>query len=114
MSARDRAVDAAGRALLDGYIATLEASAVSRVSRPEQLAYWINLYNAVALAGSPERQGSVAGQSLECGTVCSEPALRVQRDDVHEDERERGDNRDDKEGTASAADSGRHPWAPAS
>jgi len=40
-------VDAAGRALLDGYIGTLEASAVSRLSRPEQLAYWINLYNAV-------------------------------------------------------------------
>jgi hypothetical protein len=42
-------VDAAGRALLDSYIATLEASAVSRLSRPEQLAYWINLYNAVTM-----------------------------------------------------------------
>jgi hypothetical protein len=42
-------VDAAGRALLDSYIATLEASAVSRFSRPEQLAYWINLYNAVTM-----------------------------------------------------------------
>jgi uncharacterized protein DUF547 len=42
-------VDTAGRALLDSYIATLEASAVSRLSRPEQLAYWINLYNAVTM-----------------------------------------------------------------
>ena len=40
-------VDAAGRSLLDAYIAMLEASPVSHLSRPEQLAYWINLYNAV-------------------------------------------------------------------
>jgi hypothetical protein len=42
-------VDADGRALLDCYIATLEASAVSHLSRAEQLAYWINLYNAVTI-----------------------------------------------------------------
>jgi len=41
-----RHVDDDGSARLDGYIATLEASAVSRLSRAEQLAYWINLYNA--------------------------------------------------------------------
>jgi len=40
-------VDAARRALLDAYIAMLEANPVSRLSRLEQLAYWINLYNAV-------------------------------------------------------------------
>jgi uncharacterized protein DUF547 len=42
-------VDVAGRAGLDAYIAMLEASPVSRLSRPEQLAYWINLYNAVTM-----------------------------------------------------------------
>ena len=40
-------VDAAGRSLLDGYIAMLEATPVSHLARAEQLAYWINLYNAV-------------------------------------------------------------------
>ena len=40
-------VDASGRALLDAYIQTQETSPVSRISRSEQLAYWINLYNAV-------------------------------------------------------------------
>ncbi|HEX6840629.1 MAG TPA: DUF547 domain-containing protein [Stellaceae bacterium] len=38
---------ASGRALLDDYIATLEAVPVSRLGRGEQRAYWINLYNAV-------------------------------------------------------------------
>jgi len=42
-------VDAAARALLDAYIAMLEGSPVSRLSRPEQLAYWINLYNAATM-----------------------------------------------------------------
>ena len=37
---------ASGRALLDGYIASLEAVPVSRLDRQEQRAYWINLYNA--------------------------------------------------------------------
>jgi hypothetical protein len=38
---------ASGRALLDSYIASLEAVRVSRLERGEQRAYWINLYNAV-------------------------------------------------------------------
>jgi hypothetical protein len=38
---------ASGRALLGGYIASLEAVPVSRLDRGEQRAYWINLYNAV-------------------------------------------------------------------
>jgi len=38
---------ASGRALLDGYITSLEAVPVSRLVRDEQRAYWINLYNAV-------------------------------------------------------------------
>lgn len=40
-------VDATGRALLDAYIQMLEATGVSHLSRSEQLAYWINLYNAL-------------------------------------------------------------------
>jgi Protein of unknown function, DUF547 len=38
---------ASGAALLDGYIASLQAVPVSRLNRQEQRAYWINLYNAL-------------------------------------------------------------------
>ncbi len=34
---------------LDGYIARLAATPVSALHRPEQLAYWINLYNALTV-----------------------------------------------------------------
>ncbi|HKF72583.1 MAG TPA: DUF547 domain-containing protein [Stellaceae bacterium] len=40
-------VDAADRALLQSYIGSLEAVAVSRLNRAEQRAYWINLYNSL-------------------------------------------------------------------
>jgi hypothetical protein len=40
-------VDATDRALLQSYIGSLEAVAVSRLSRAEQRAYWINLYNSL-------------------------------------------------------------------
>ncbi len=36
-----------GRALLESYISSLEATPVSRLNRGEQRAFWINLYNAV-------------------------------------------------------------------
>lgn len=36
-----------GRAILENYISSLEATPVSRLNRGEQRAYWINLYNAV-------------------------------------------------------------------
>ena len=42
-------VTAADRALLDTYIATLEATPVSSLDRDRQLAYWINLYNAATV-----------------------------------------------------------------
>jgi hypothetical protein len=38
---------ASGRALLDAYVAALEAVPVSGLDRGEQRAYWINLYNAL-------------------------------------------------------------------
>ena len=38
------------RAALQGYIGTLETTAVSGLARPEQMAFWINLYNAVTVA----------------------------------------------------------------
>ncbi len=34
---------------LNSYIARMEAVSVSRLSRPEQLAFWINLYNALTV-----------------------------------------------------------------
>jgi hypothetical protein len=39
----------ADRQALDGYIARLAATPVSALGRPEQLAYWINLYNALTV-----------------------------------------------------------------
>ena len=60
---------ASGRALLDGYIASLEATPVSRLDRGEQRAYWINLYNAattrIVLDHYPVR--SIRGISLGPG-----------------------------------------------
>ena len=43
------ALNAAGRPALDGYIADLSALPVSAMNRDQQLAYWINLYNALTV-----------------------------------------------------------------
>lgn len=43
------AVTPADRAALDGYIAALEAVEVPALAADEQLAFWINLYNAVTV-----------------------------------------------------------------
>jgi hypothetical protein len=43
------AVSSADRQLLAGYLAALAATPVSRLARPEQMAYWINLYNALTV-----------------------------------------------------------------
>ena len=40
---------AADRAALNAYIARLEKTPISRYSRREQLAYWLNLYNALTV-----------------------------------------------------------------
>jgi Protein of unknown function, DUF547 len=37
------------RAILDGYVAALAALPVSSLNRPQQMAYWINLYNALTV-----------------------------------------------------------------
>jgi hypothetical protein len=42
-------VTAADRTALDEYLARLSTTGVSRLNRPEQLAYWINLYNALTV-----------------------------------------------------------------
>lgn len=42
-------VTPADRALLDDYVARLAAVPISEYSRPEQMAYWINLYNALVV-----------------------------------------------------------------
>jgi hypothetical protein len=44
-----RQVSAADRADLDAYLEALQAIAVSRLARPEQFAYWVNLYNALTV-----------------------------------------------------------------
>lgn len=43
------ALNAGGRVALDGYIANLAAQPVSTLNRDQQLAYWVNLYNAVTV-----------------------------------------------------------------
>lgn len=43
------AVDAAGRQQLDDYVDALTARDPRKLSRPEQKAYWINLYNALTV-----------------------------------------------------------------
>lgn len=43
------AVRGEDRRLLDGYLALLAAIPVSRLARAEQMAYWINLYNALTV-----------------------------------------------------------------
>ncbi len=42
-------VSAGDRAALDAYLETLAAVAVSSLARPEQFAYWVNLYNALTV-----------------------------------------------------------------
>lgn len=42
-------VDAADRALLDGYLDHLAGLPIARLNRDEQMAYWINLYNALVV-----------------------------------------------------------------
>ncbi|MBI3452769.1 MAG: DUF547 domain-containing protein [Rhodospirillales bacterium] len=42
-------VSPADRQMLDRYIARLEGTAMSRLPRAEQFAYWVNLYNAVTV-----------------------------------------------------------------
>ena len=42
-------VTPADKAALAGYIAAMESVAVSGLKRPEQLAFWINLYNALTV-----------------------------------------------------------------
>ncbi len=43
------AVSASDRSALDQYVAMLESTRVSTLSRGEQYAYWVNLYNAVTV-----------------------------------------------------------------
>jgi hypothetical protein len=43
------AVSPADRALLEGYVSVLVGVDVDRLSRPEQYAYWTNLYNALTV-----------------------------------------------------------------
>ena len=46
---RYRAIDAAGKAKLDNYVAALAATDPRTLNRSEQFAYWANLYNAVTV-----------------------------------------------------------------
>lgn len=43
------AVTAADRQALEGYVSVLVGTPVDRLSRPEQFAFWVNLYNAMTV-----------------------------------------------------------------
>lgn len=47
---RYAAVTAADRSRLQGYLDALAATRISRYARPEQFAFWVNLYNALTVA----------------------------------------------------------------
>jgi Protein of unknown function, DUF547 len=77
-------VTPADRSLLDGYIDRLAAAPISRYNRAEQLAYWINLYNAllvrVVLAHYPIASlRDLGGKSSPwTGTPWTEPRIEVE------------------------------------
>jgi len=62
---RYRSVGAADRAALEAYIAALEAIDVSALGRAEQLAYWINLYNASTVRLILDRPGVASIRDLK-------------------------------------------------
>ncbi len=97
------AVTAADRQALQAYIESLEATPVSRCSRPEQLAFWANLYNALTVglvlqhypvgsirdiggpAGSPagpwgEKIAHVEGEAISLGDIENRILLPIWRD----------------------------------
>jgi hypothetical protein len=69
------AFTAADRAALDADLAALQATPVDRLSRPEQMAFWINLYNAltvdVALDHYPV--GSIRDIDISPGLIADGP-----------------------------------------
>jgi hypothetical protein len=72
---RYAAVGADDRAVLDGYIKVLSATAISRHARAEQLAYWINLYNALTVRVVLEHYpvASIKDIKLSSGFLASGP-----------------------------------------
>ncbi|MEE4661382.1 MAG: hypothetical protein V2J89_13010, partial [Halieaceae bacterium] len=52
-----KAVTASDRALLDRYIARLAGTAVDTLTRSQQQAFWINLYNALTVRLIPDNPG---------------------------------------------------------
>ena len=76
-------VTPADRRALEGYIEELASVPISSYSRPEQLAYWINLYNAlvVRLVLDHYPLGSIrnlGGGSPWSGAPWNEPQLEVE------------------------------------
>ena len=77
------AVAPADRSLLEGYIEQLAGVPISRYNRTEQLAYWINLYNALLVRlvldhypiGSVRNLGAGAGPWT--GAPWTEPQLEI-------------------------------------
>jgi Protein of unknown function, DUF547 len=52
------------RAKLDGFVTSLAAAAVDKLSRPQQLAFWLNAYNALVLKTVIDHY-PIAGRSAE-------------------------------------------------
>lgn len=70
-----RAVDAADRQRLAGYVAALEAIRITGYARREQLPYWINLYNALTVKTVLERYpvASIRDIDISPGLFASGP-----------------------------------------
>ncbi len=58
-------VSESDRSLLDHYVARLEGLRVGTLNRPEQLAYWINLYNAQTVRAVLQRYDAEDGGGID-------------------------------------------------
>jgi len=66
-----RKVSAADKAKLDGYVKSLESVKVSALNRKEQMAYWINLYNAGTVRLILEKYPVASIRDIKLGGVFS-------------------------------------------
>ena len=66
-------VSESDRGLLDRYVVRLEGLRVSALNRPEQLAYWINLYNAQTVRAVLQRYDGEDGGGIDLVPVSDLP-----------------------------------------
>ncbi len=72
------AVSAQDKTALKSYISALEGVKVSSLARPEQLAYWINLYNAVTIDVVLDNYPVTSIREIKSGVFSSGPWSKEQ------------------------------------